>query len=153
MEDSLTGSKQTTPEAVDPAAPGNPSVPGDASAGRAPFFRILPMDLQVCVLRHWLGEANDPRRLLSVSFMDIACCNRADRSAFLELACHPLQLWLTCKPRSKDLRCFMLWLSSRRVAVNSLMVTESNLSAVIQRCEHPLAAAPGSACISQCCHD
>lgn len=117
---------------TDPAAPGKQCSPGGASAGKPHFFHTLPMDIQVCVLQTWLGEVNDPDRLVALSALDIACCNKALRPALLDLTGHPLNIWTKCATRlaSKDLRCFILWLAARQVHVTGLVLTDTNLQAL-----------------------
>lgn len=96
----------------------------------APFFNVLPTDLQLLVLQSWLGN-HDAAQLLTSSALDIACCNHSLRETFLSLMYHPAFQWSKHDVDhfvSKHLTAFLVWLHSRKVRMKSLFITNDNIS-------------------------
>lgn len=106
------------------------------------FFQLLPEDLQLLVLQPWLADNHDDKSmLLHLSRLDIACCNRSLRRAYLGLSSHPGLKWpkvvkyLDKKSVSlpiKDMLCYMKWLHVRQVAVCGLVFTHRCLQTLQQ---------------------
>lgn len=96
----------------------------------ASFWYILPTDIHICILLSWLcNEHDDGSLLMALSSLDIACCNRALRQPFLDLAScliFPVHSFRNdCEVTVDDVQGLMTWLSSRRVALRSLFLNSS----------------------------
>lgn len=99
----------------------------------SPFFSILPVDLQILVLRDWFSAEQDSGRGLIriLSRLDMACCSSASQTAFRHLACTlpPFGEYFPAKSHWDELKAigsvssYMEWLQSRKVRLKALTLT------------------------------
>lgn len=105
------------------------------------FFDIVPQDLQQEIVFCWVTDSTsqcDISLLHILSILDIACCNKSIRQAFLFLAAHPIHPWADCyseygDQEGSDNACTLtkyecaIWLAKRKLGLKSLVVTQSGL--------------------------
>lgn len=90
------------------------------------LFNQVPCDVQLDILQGWIGNPDSDRELLlTLSAMDVACCNRSLRRRFLELPARlAFQKAGCCENKTclmiLDMLCYMKWLRDRRIAVKCL---------------------------------
>lgn len=94
----------------------------------SPFFTLLPADLQLDILFVWLQHNDGGNGLLRVlSAIDMACCSRSIRKPFLWLIAQiPAFGELTSANGggTKFIATFLLWLSSRKVALMAVQLED-----------------------------
>lgn len=102
---------------------------------RTDVFFSLPEDVQLLVLQVWIGCLYESTFMLMLSRLDIACCCRALRPAFLSLVAHPAHDWKDRESTSWTTNsatgklAYLRWLHSRHIAVRALLISELQLVA------------------------
>lgn len=98
------------------------------------FFQLLPLDLQLHVLKDWVLATDEGNQLMSaakpmriLSDLDIACCNKFNRQSFLSLIGHSslLPASLCCDVVNHELE-LVCWMQSRSVQMKSLRVWKAS---------------------------
>lgn len=87
------------------------------------FFVLLPSDLQIELLHTWLNGHSDGSLVRALSALDIACA-RTNRQAWLSLL-HQLPVleeFSQTQNHAENILDGLQWLSSRQIAVKSLLV-------------------------------
>lgn len=89
------------------------------------LFRLLPEDIQLTIFHSWFEDENSREVLKALSALDVACCNKPVRQAFLAL-CRRLQLnghiHSTKSFQTKYQSSYMLWLTDRGISVKFLHI-------------------------------
>lgn len=78
------------------------------------FHSLLPLDVTLTVLQEWLDVS-----LPVLSKLDMAICNHSMRSEWMQLLC---RVKIEKDDTRRPIRCYLGWLSDRRVYVNSIDV-------------------------------
>lgn len=97
------------------------------------FFQLLPLDVQYCVVQHWLPRAGDTDLISALSALDMACCNRSSRIHLLTLSSRVI---FNAADHYKyrdgclvaDLLGFVHWIHTRSIALRILCPTEENVT-------------------------